>query len=66
MRYAEETFNLQDICQFSTEVDMVPGLDLQPFSIILELYFVQSTTIKESDFTSPTLQEVNNEFKCLH
>ncbi len=39
IRFAEECVELQDICQFRTEVDFFPGFDLLSFYLDLELCF---------------------------
>ena len=39
IRFAEESVELQDICQFRTELDVLPGFEQLPFYLDLELHF---------------------------
>ncbi len=41
IRFSEETAELQDFCQFRTEIDLVEGQALYPFYLDIGLYFAE-------------------------
>ena len=45
VRYADENIELQDVCQYRTELDIIPGKDLQSMCIEAELMFADQANV---------------------
>ncbi len=62
VRFSEENIELQDFCQFRTEVDLVPGQTRYPFFVDIELYFTET----ETSCTPQILAELPDVVRFLH